>query len=317
MAFRAAVAEHVVRHRGLVVSAEAVLATAGTTAAVTELALSVLQRGDTVAIEEPGYPRAVAAFRAAGIGVVPVRVDAEGLVVDELPADAKAVYCTPAHQFPLGSRLSASRRVELVSWARERGVWLIEDDYDGELRYDVAPLPLLAALGPDVVVHLGTTSKTLTPTLGIGWLAGPPTVTAAVISHREATSTAPSLAGQRVFAALVDSGDLSRHLRRVRKELAARREDLVRETEAADLTVFGDEAGAHVVIPLDDQQVEDAAVAAGRRHGVLLDGLRRCFTGSPAVAGLTVGYAAPVDRGELVRGLRCLVTAVSDVRPSR
>lgn len=117
-AFRRAVAEHVVRHRGLVVDPSAVLATAGTTAAVAELALALLRPGDAVAVEDPGYPRAVGALRAAGLQVRPAPVDGDGLHVAALPADVRAVYCTPAHQYPLGGRLSAARRVELVAWAR-------------------------------------------------------------------------------------------------------------------------------------------------------------------------------------------------------
>lgn len=312
--FRRAVAEHVVRHRGLVVDPAAVLATAGTTAAVTEVALAVLRRGDKVAVEEPGYPRAVGALRAAGLQVQPAPVDDDGLVVAALPPDVRAVYCTPAHQFPLGGRLPAARRVELVTWARERSAWVIEDDYDGELRYDVAPLPLLAAVGPDVVIHLGTASKILTPSLGVGWLTGPVEVVDSVLAYRNAAGAGPGEAGQRVFIALVDSGDLSRHLRRVRKELATRRELLVSALAAAGLAARGDQAGAHVVIPLADPETEGQVVAAAQRAGLLLDGLGRCFAGPADRAGVTLGYAAPA-RAELAAALPALVRLLTGGAP--
>ncbi|MGB8996688.1 MAG: PLP-dependent aminotransferase family protein, partial [Pseudonocardiaceae bacterium] len=246
--FRAAVAEHLLRHRGLGVHAGTVLATGGTTAAVAELAAVLLRRGDVVAVEEPGYPRAVGALRAAGIRVLPVPVDAEGLVVAALPDRARAVYCTPAHQYPLGAILSARRRVALVAWARERAAWVLEDDYDGELRHHGAPLPLLAGVGPDVVVHLGTASKILTPTLGVGGLAAPAEVVSAVCAYRSDTGVRPCPAGQRVLTAFAVSGDLARHLRRVRRELLDRRALLVGALHAVGLPVRGDQAGAHLVV---------------------------------------------------------------------
>jgi len=300
-AFRGAVVEHLLRHRGLAADPAQVLATAGSTAAVAELARTVAP-GGRVAVEEPGYQRAVAAVRDAGLVVVPVPVDAAGLVVDALPAGLAAVYCTPAHQYPLGSRLSAARRVALVDRARAEGFLVIEDDYDGELRYDVAPLPLLAALGPDVVAHLGTASKLLTPTLGVGWLVAPPAVRAAVLDHRDRTGARPARAGQRVFAALAAHGDLARHLRRLRRELAGRRAAIVAAVTATGATVTGDAAGAHVVVPLPDAAAERDVVAAAAARGVLLDGLARHHDGPPGVAGIVLGYAGP-DRADLDRAL--------------
>ena len=154
-------------------------------------------------------------------------------MVSALPTGLAAVYCTPAHQYPLGARLSAARRVALVERARAEGFLVVEDDYDGELRYDVAPLPLLVALGPDVVAHLGTASKLLTPTLGVGWLVAPPAVRDAVLELRERAGARPARAGQRVFAALAAHGDLARHLRRLRRELAARRAAVLAAVTAA------------------------------------------------------------------------------------
>jgi GntR family transcriptional regulator/MocR family aminotransferase len=296
-AFRAAVVEHLLRHRGLPAESAAVLATSGTTAAVAELGRT-LPTGARVAVEEPGYRRAAGALHAAGLEVVPAPVDGGGLVVEALPAGLVAVFCTPAHQFPLGARLTAARRVELVARARTEGFLVIEDDYDGELRYDVAPLPLLAALGPDVVVHLGTVSKLLTPTLGAGWLVAPSAVREVVLDLRERTGARPARAGQQVFAALAAHGDLARHLRRLRRELAGRRQVVVGALAAAGREVRGDAAGAHVVVPLPGPEAERAAVAAAAERGVGLDGLRRHHAGAATVSGVVVGYAGP-SRGEL------------------
>lgn len=309
-AFRAAVEDHLLRHRGLALDAGDVLATNGTTAAVTEVALALLEPGDAVAVEEPGYPRAVGALRACGVRVVQVPVDADGLIVDALPDGVRAVYCTPAHQYPLGGRMPATRRSELVRWAREHRAWVFEDDYDGELRYDVAPLPLLGALGPDVVIHLGTTSKIISPALGVGWLVGPPDVTSAVVAYRETAGASPSLAGQRVLTALAGSGDLSRHLRRLRRELAVRRDEVVRRLGAVGLDVLGDKAGAHIVVPLRAPEAEGRVIEAAARAGVRVDGLARCFAGEPSLSGVTVGYAAPETRGQLESALAPLAHAL-------
>lgn len=305
-AFRAAVVEHLLRHRGLPADPDSVLATSGSTAAVAELART-FPAGARVAIEEPGYRRAVSALRVAGCVVVPVPVDDAGLVVDAVPPGVAAVYCTPAHQYPLGARLSAARRVALVERARREGFLVVEDDYDGELRYDVAPLPLLAALGPDVVAHLGTASKLLTPTLGVGWLVGPPAVVDAVLAGRDATGLRPARAGQRVFVGLAAHGDLARHLRRLRRELAGRRAAVVAALGGA---VTGEQAGAHVVALLPDGAAERAAITEAARRGVHLDGLARHHTGPPGRSGIVLGYAGP-SRADLLRALPIAANALA------
>jgi GntR family transcriptional regulator / MocR family aminotransferase len=299
--FRAAVVEHLLRHRGLPADPGRVLATAGSTAGVAELART-LPPGARVAVAEPGYQRAVDALRDAGLTVLAAPVDEAGLVVDALPPGLAAVYSTPAHQYPLGARLSAARRVALVERSRVDGFLVVEDDYDGELRYDVAPLPLLAALGPDVVAHLGTASKLLTPTLGVGWLVAPPAVHAAVLELRARTGARPARAGQRVFAALAAHGDLARHLRRLRRELAARRAAVLDAVTGAGAAVQGDAAGAHVVVPLPDAATERAVRAAAAARGVALDGLARHHSGPAERTGLVLGYAGP-RRADLQRAL--------------
>ncbi|MGY1729439.1 PLP-dependent aminotransferase family protein [Geodermatophilus sp. SYSU D01062] len=317
-AFQAAVTGHLLRHRGLPVDPADVLATAGTSAAVSEVA-RLLPPGSRVGVEDPGYQRAAGALRAAGVEVVPCPVDDDGLVVGAVPDGLAAVYCTPAHQWPLGRRMSAGRRVALVARARAEGWWVLEDDYDGELRYDVAPLPLLAALAPDVVVHLGTSSKVVSPTLGTGWLVAPPGLRAELVAARTATGTRPARAGQRVLAALASSGDLARHLRRLRRELSERRALVVQALAAAGVAVAGDPAGAHVFVPLPDRAAEEAVVAAAAARGLAVDGLARHLTGpgphDPA-AGLVLGFAAP-SRDRLTGALPLLAGVLAETRRAR
>jgi GntR family transcriptional regulator/MocR family aminotransferase len=202
--------------------------------------------------------------------------------------------------------MAAGRRVALVERARREGWLVIEDDYDGELRYDVAPLPLLAALAPDVVVHLGTTSKILTPTLGVGWMVAPPAVVAAVLAHRDAAGTGPAPAGQLVLVELARHGDLGRHLRRLRRELSERRSLLVDALVAGGVPVLGDDAGAHVVVLVGSADTERELLRAALRHGLLLDGLARHHCGRPRWFGVALGYAA-CSRDQLQDALPVLV----------
>jgi GntR family transcriptional regulator/MocR family aminotransferase len=318
--YRAVVAEHLLRHRGLAVRGglreELVLATGGTTAALVELGAAVLRPGDAVAVEEPGYQRAVWAFRAAGVRVVQAPVDAEGLLVEAVPPGVRGVYCSPAHQYPMGGRMSAARRVALVERARAEGWLVVEDDYDGELRYDVAPLPLLAALAPDVVVHLGTTSKILTPTLGAGWMVAPESITAEVLAYRDRTGTSPSAAGQRVLVELARNGDLGRHLRKLRRELSERRALLSAAFAEAGIPVLGDDAGAHIVVPLPSAQAERDALTEAYDRGLRLDGLARHHAGRPKVHGAAIGYSA-CSRDQLTAALPDLIRILSAAtRPS-
>ncbi|MGW6425478.1 MocR-like pyridoxine biosynthesis transcription factor PdxR [Nocardia sp. NPDC055053] len=313
--FRAAVAEHLLRHRGLAAgAASVVLATAGTSSAVGELASALLRPGDTVAIEDPGYLRAVGAFRAAGVRVLPVPVDGDGLRVDLIPAGVRAVYCTPAHQFPLGARMPAARRVELIEFARANGIFVVEDDYDGELRYDSAPLPLLASMAPDVVVHLGTTSKIIATTLGVGWLVARPGIADAVLAHRTHTGTTSSPAGQRVLSEFARHGDLARHLRRLRRVVPPRRALVVDALARRGLPVVGDDAGSHVVVELPDAAAEQHAVDAARARGVLLDGLARHHLAEEHRFGVAIGYTA-LSAAELAEAVPIAADCLAAAQP--
>ena len=309
-AYRAAVAEHLLRHRGITAGPGGVLATAGTTAGFAEL-LAVLGaargRALRVGVEDPGYRRAVGVVRAGGHEVVGLPVDADGLVVDAVPPGLDVVYASPAHQYPLGGRLPVARRGELARRARGDGFVVVEDDYDGELRYDVAPLPVLAALAPDVVVHLGTASKIATPTLGVGWMVAPAPLREAVLTARRVTGIRPAPAGQAVLAAWAADGALGRHLARLRRELGARRALVVAAVGEAGHGVVGDRAGAHLVVPLDSAADERAVVTRAAAAGLRVDGLAAHRMDSavdtpPTRHGVLVGWAAP-PRAELVRAL--------------
>jgi GntR family transcriptional regulator/MocR family aminotransferase len=285
------------RVRALAVSPGQVVITRGVAGGLALLAAEVVRPGDRVGVEEPGYPSARQVLAAAGANVVPCRADAGGLVVDELPGDLRLVYTTPAHQYPLGGRLPVRRRQALIAWARRTGALIVEDDYDSEFRYDVAPLPSLCGMDPEVVVYLGTASKVLAPSLGAGWL-----VTGSELAGRLAQLRGDL--GERIpepvqyaMLAMLRGGDLARHVRRMRREYASRREVVTSTLAGAGGRLLGDTAGLHVVLKLPSQDAVTELIEYARARGVTAYGMERYFAGPVTAPGLIVGYGPePLSR---------------------
>jgi GntR family transcriptional regulator/MocR family aminotransferase len=284
---RAALVGHVRRTRGIACAVSQLLVTRGATNGLDLLAATVLRPGDRVGVEEPGYGSARSVLAARGAEVVPCPVDEHGLIVDRLPGDLRLVYTTPSHQYPLGGVLPVPRRQALVAWARHAGAVIAEDDYDSEFRYDVAPLPALYGLDPEVVVYLGTTSKTLSPDIGVGWLVARPGLAEAIARRRDDIGDCTASAPQHAVRILLERGDLGRHVRKMRAEYARRRAAIA-ET-LAGFALIGDSAGLHLVVRLPGPHVTFIIDEAARR-GVLLDSLERHFTGPVTTTGLVIGY---------------------------
>jgi GntR family transcriptional regulator / MocR family aminotransferase len=293
LALRAALREYLRRSRGLDCAPDQILITRGVANGLSLLAAALLRPGDRVGIEEPGYPVGRAILARSGAQVVPCRVDAHGLVVRDLPADLRLVYVTPAHQYPLGGRLPVPRRQGLVAWARQAGALVVEDDYDSEFRYDVAPLPALYGFDPGVVAYLGTTAKTLTPVLSVGWLVAAPALVTLLADTRESLGDRTDEAAQQAMLALIETGDLERHIRQMRREYARRRDAIVSilGDPAVPARLLGDTAGLHVVLELDHGGEAEVAAAALAR-GVAVCPLRRYFGAAPTVQGLVLGYGS-------------------------
>ncbi len=288
---REALCGYLRRTRGLGCTPDHILITRGVAGGLSLLAAALLRPGERAGLEEPGYPVGRAILAARGARVVPCPVDSDGLVVDRLPGDLRLVYTTPAHQYPLGGRLPVPRRQALAGWARAAGALVVEDDYDSEFRYDVAPLPALYGLDPDVVAYLGTTAKLLTPALGVGWLVARPDLITRLAGTRENLGDRTGEAAQLALLAMIESGDLDRHVRRMRREYARRRDAIVSALgdPAVPATLRGDTAGLHVVLELRGGR-EDAVTAATRERGVVVHTLRRYFAGPPTAQGLVLGY---------------------------
>jgi GntR family transcriptional regulator/MocR family aminotransferase len=243
-ALRAALAAMLSSTRGLAIGADDLVVTRGSQMALTLVARALVRPGDVVAVEDFGYRPAWEAFRGAGAIVRPVPVDRDGLDVAALRRLAargplRAVYVTPHHQYPTTVTLKAARRLDLLAFARAARTAVVEDDYDHEFHYAGRPvLPLAAADPAGVVIHVGTLSKTLAPGLRIGYVTATRPVVAALAAHRSLLDLQGDLATEAAVAALIEDGELQRHVARVRRIYAARREVL-----AGSLSrTFGEEA---------------------------------------------------------------------------
>jgi GntR family transcriptional regulator/MocR family aminotransferase len=290
---RGALARYLRRSRALNVTPDQILVTRGVSNGLAAIAAALVKPGDKVGVEEPGYPSAREVLRRAGADVVPCRVDEHGIVPEELPGGLRLLYITPAHQYPLGGRLPVPRRQALTTWARTTRTLIVEDDYDGEFRYDVAPLPALYSMAPDVVIYLGTTSKTLTPVLGAGWLVACPDLVSLLAERRREISERVSEPVQRALLTLIITGDLEKHVRRMRLEYARRRAVLVAALAGLGGGAFrlrGDTAGMHVVLELP--YPAQRAVAAAADRGLTLYSADRYYAGPPTLDALVLGYGA-------------------------
>lgn len=292
---RAQIAAYLTRSRSLPCTAQDILITSGTIQGLHLVARATLAVGDTVAFEEPGYRLARQVFQERGAVMLPVAVDGDGVRVSDLPETGTLptlVYTTPSHQFPLGSRLSLPRRAALIAWAREHDALLIEDDYDGEFRYDAPPLPALASLDPARVVYLGTFSKVLSPALRVGYLVAPPALRGLVTELKSLTDYHTSWPVQRALVHFMASGDLDRHLQRMRRTYARKRAVLVRALSGLRglARVRGLDAGFHVYLELDSaldaQEVADRAA----QRGVVVSPLTPFYVGPAQVNALLLGY---------------------------
>ena len=272
-ALRAAIAQHVSFARAVACSAEDVLVSAGAQQAFSLLAQVLVTPGRTVvAVELPGYPPARLAFEAAGARIVPVPVDDEGLVVERLPAAARVIVTTPAHQFPLGMAMSAARRHALLAFAQRHGAVVVEDDYDGEFRFDGRALDALQTLDRNAsVCFVGTFSKSLFPALRLGYLVAPPWARLPLLAAKERMDWHCNLLSQETLAAFIAEGHLARHVRRMGKRYARRRALLLERLEgdlAPWLRPLPGSAGLHLAAQLAARHDAAAVAAQARAAGL-------------------------------------------------
>ena len=314
--FREAIAEYLGAVRGVRCETSQILVTTGSQQALQISAQVLLDPKDQVWMEEPGYPGARQAFMTAGAQLIPVRVDHDGMNVAEIirrSGNARAVYVTPSHQYPMGMTMGATRRMLLLNWAVRTGAWIIEDDYDSEYRFGSRPIMSLQGLDTDGrVIYVGTFSKVMFPALRLGYVVVPKDLVPAFSAARDAADIFSSTLYQAVLTDFIREGHFARHIRRMRMLYMERRRALVRaiHTQMGDmLEVIGAEAGMHLVALLPPS-INDVAVSRNAaQRGISAMPLSSCYLKPPTKSGLILGYGG-ANAHQIHDGIRKLGMSV-------
>lgn len=308
-ALREAICTHLRRSRAVACDASQVIVVNGSQQALDLIARVLIETGDSVAIENPSYQGTREVLRAAGARLLPVEVDRDGLNPACLPRKARLAFVTPSHQFPTGAILPLSRRLALLEWARRRHAVVVEDDYDGEFRYEGQPLESLQGLDREGrVVYIGTFSRTIFSALRIGYLIAPPALVPAFTAAKWLCDRHTAALEQHALAEFISGGMYERYLRRVRRRNSARRQALlgsIRKWLGDRVEVTGDGAGAHIVLWPRQRITEQAAISAAAARGVGIYGISPYFLSQSPPPGLLVGYSR-LREGEIREGIRRL-----------
>jgi GntR family transcriptional regulator/MocR family aminotransferase len=308
---REAIARHISIARGVEASADDVTITCGSQQALDVVARVLLGPGDRVAVEDPGYPPPRRLFESLGARIAGVPVDSHGLVVEALPRHTRLVYVTPSHQYPLGVSMSLPRRLALLAWAERHNAAIIEDDYDSEFRFGERPIEPLQTLDTaGRVVYVGSFSKTLLPTLRLGFLVTPPSLRAAVHKAKYVTDWHTSMLVQAALARFIDDGGFARHIRKMGSVYRLRHAMVMHGLthELADyLEVIPSAAGLHVTALARTASADRIATVIRRASeaGVEVQELSRFAVNPPGRPGLVMGYGA-IPTARVEEGLRRL-----------
>ena len=318
---RTALAGYLARTRGVSVSPDRLVVCTGFGHGLALICAMLRARGaSTLAVESHGHLLHRQTAAAQGLRWRALPVDADGAQAGRLAAGgADAVLLTPAHQFPLGVTLAPQRRRAVTAWAAAHGGLIIEDDYDGEFRYDRQPVGALQALAPDQVIYAGTASKSLAPGLRLGWLAVPGPLLDEVLAAKAAAGAEPSTLDQLTLAELLTSGGYDRQIRHARLIYRRRRDrlDAALARHAPLVTVAGIAAGLQALLLLPPGWDEEEAASRAAAHGLAVDGLAGYHAGGdPHPPALVIGYARPADHA-FTTALARLVAALAPERAAR
>lgn len=311
---RAALARYLGRSRAVRCDADQIVIVNGTQQALVLLATVLLEPGDHVALENPGYSGALDIARQYRARVSPIPVGREGIGIEKLPAKgARLLYITPSHQFPTGVVLPLARRLELLRWAAATRTLVVEDDYDSEFRFGSRPVPSLQGLDEaGCVAYIGTFSKTMFPSLRIGYLVLPRPLVAAVERAKWMLDRHTSLLDQHALAAFLTRGLHERHLRRMRKVYARRRAVMLEALHAQfgpRVEVLGDPAGLHLMIRMTTRHTDAEVVARAAAGGIGIISASIYYAGRAPGGEFVLGYGQ-ASEADIIEGVRRLALAV-------
>jgi GntR family transcriptional regulator / MocR family aminotransferase len=305
---RKEIAAYVSRSRAVRCTPEQVMIVNGSAQGIDLCVRLLLEPGDEAAIENPGYHGAHRILAGYGARLRPARIDENGIVIGDLGKRARLVYVTPSHQFPTGTAMSLTRRLELIEWSRLHNAVIIEDDYDSEYRFSGPPLPSLQGLAADVaVVYIGTFSKVMFPSLRIGYVIAPVSLVAKLRRAKWLADRHTPVPEQAALADFIAEGHLERHIRRMRRIYGARRDALVESLNryfGDRVQIRGDAAGMHLLVNFKDDGVAEKAAAAK----VQLVTSAGCYLTEPPRGEFILGFSAIGERS-IREGIRRLAEA--------
>lgn len=308
-ALREAICAHLRRSRAVACDPSEVIIVNGSQQALDLIARVLLEHGDRVAIENPSYQGTRQILLAAGARLVPVPVDTDGLNPAKLPQNARLCFVTPSHQFPTGAILPLARRLALLEWANRGNAVIVEDDYDGEFHYRGQPLESLQGLDTEGrIIYVGTFSRTVFPSLRVGYLVVPKSLIAAFTGAKWINDQHSAVLEQQALAEFITTGAYERHLRRLRRRNSSRREALIGSVDeylGDRVEMTGDGAGAHIALWPKRRLDEAQLLARAAERGVRIYAMSRYFLTRPSQPGFLLGYSR-MKEAEIRQGIRRL-----------